>query len=75
MRLSIDRLAVDHRKLRAFDVCDEVTVRPTGNDGNLDVRLAERRQRLGQEQFTPGVGAVEDLDRSGTGRRRGGGIG
>ena len=75
MRLGGDRLAVDRRKLRAFDVRDEVAVRPAGDHRDLDVRFAQRRQGLGQEQLTAGVDTVEDLDRAGSGRWRGGGIG
>ena len=56
MRLGVDGLAIDHRELRTFDVGDEVAVRPPGNHRNLDARLAERGQGLGQFQFAPSIG-------------------
>ena len=72
MRLGVDGLAIDHRELRTFDVGEELAVRPPGHHRNLDARLAERGQGLGQLQFATGVGSVEDLYRGNPCCRRGG---
>ena len=62
MRLGIQRLAVKHREARALDMRNEITVRALGDHGHLYARLTQRRQGLGQFQFAPSIGPVENLD-------------
>ena len=46
MCLSIERFAVDDRKMRALNVRDEITVRPARNYCHLHARFSQRRQIL-----------------------------
>src|SRR5260370_41920941 len=57
-----DFLAVDGGTLRAFDVGDEVALRPASQHRNLNAGLAERGERLGELEFPAGVAAGEQLD-------------
>src|SRR5882672_3498328 len=59
-----DFLAVDAGTLHAFDVGDEVALRPPGEHGDLHARLAERGERLGELELLAGVAAGEELDRT-----------
>lgn len=59
MRLGIERLAVEDGENSAFDVGDEVAMRPAGDDGDLGARLAESGEGFLQHQFLTGIGAVE----------------
>src|SRR3989442_9092027 len=85
-----DYLTVDAGTLRAFDVGDEVALRPAREHRDLHAGLAERGERLGELELPAGVAAGEQLDgaeglsaRLGRGRRsrgsrrhrRGGGLG
>ena len=51
VRLGIERLAVDHRKIRTFNVRDEIALRAAGDDRHLHSRLAKGGKRLGQQKF------------------------
>jgi len=62
MRLGVERFAVEDGENCAFDVGDEVAMRPTGDDGDLGSRLAQGGQGFLQHQFLAGIGAVEQLD-------------
>ena len=64
VRLGIDRLPVNRRELRPLDVGDERALRTPCDDRHLDPRLAQRSQRLGQIKLAPGIGPIQDLDRT-----------
>lgn len=57
--LRIEAPAVDDGELPSLDMGNEEAVRPLGDDGDLQARLAERGQGFGQFQLLAGVGAVE----------------
>ena len=61
-RLGIDRLAIDQRKSGAFDMRNEETMSPTGNDRDLLSWLAQRGQGFGQNQLSPGIGTTQYLN-------------
>src|SRR5438128_4805548 len=59
-----DFLTVDAGTLRAFDVGDEVALRPAREHRDLHAGLAERGERLGELELPAGVAAGEQLDRA-----------
>src|SRR5438477_8965121 len=59
-----DLLAVDGGALLAFDVGDEIALRPAGEDSHLHTRLAERGERLGELELLARVAARQELDRA-----------
>src|SRR6267378_1114345 len=59
-----DFLAVDGGTLRAFDVGDEVALRPAGEHRDLHAGLAERSEGLGELELPAGVTAGQELDRA-----------
>src|SRR5882762_7619793 len=59
-----DFLAVDGGTLRAFDVGDEVALRPAGEHRDLHAGLAERSEGLGELELPAGVAAGQELDRA-----------
>src|SRR5436190_9800658 len=63
MRRGADLLAVDRRTLCAFDVRDEVALRPTREHGDLHAGLAERGEGLGELELLARIAAREKLDR------------
>src|SRR5436853_7320736 len=59
-----DFLAVHRGAARAFDMRDEVSLGTPREHGDLDARLAERREGLGQLELLAGVAPGEKLDRT-----------
>src|SRR5258706_4414169 len=62
VRRGADFLAVDGGTLVAFDVREEVALRPAREHRDLHAGLAERGERLGELELLAGVAAREELD-------------
>src|SRR6185295_5270636 len=63
VRLRIQRLAVHHREITAFDVRYEIALGAARDDRHLDAGLAQRREVLGELQLLAHARPGEDLDR------------
>src|SRR5271170_2328672 len=63
MRLGIERLAIDNRKIGALDMGDEMAVRTARNDRDLHARFTQRGQVLGQLEFLTRIRSGQNLDR------------
>src|SRR5262245_10743246 len=64
MRRGADRMAVDRRPARAFNMRNEVDLRESRKQRYLNAGLAERGERLGELELPAGACAREQLDRA-----------
>ena len=62
MRLGIQRFTIDDRELSALNMSNEITVRPLGNNRDLQTGLTKGRQCFGQFKLFAGIATIEQLN-------------